>query len=871
MVEKLSSQLKKVVTTAALNFNGIHHEDFVDNGFQTNPTWREGKRYLRDVALANKLEFDHIYTFTIPDTNQPNQLRFAVMLHDQPFIGDLYEVPTVNIPLIKHLMQTGQPVSTGIYQDAHGRWISALAPIFNENQQITGILEADYRVDRDNTTYRAALRNELIPLLLLFGALLLFGWPATIMLAGRLTKPLKELAEVADYTAAEHWSHPIPEFRLRETHQLAEALDRMRRTIQTQLESLRAFSRKLETEVATRTKDLHNANQDLRFTQNIIRYLNESYSLESSLVKIAFELHPLLRFEHLVLLLPKEPDPEPPAAGLRLDCLAVAFNHNPKLCAKESIILTNSLWESYFETDITTERPPCLGEDQTHIRVLPLKIPTQKIGILMWSYSAQPEPKNQELPETLDEQLAGAVLKFRLIQSQAALNEELKAAQENLRRQTQAQLEYQRTHDNLTKLGNRKWFDSETAIALAQAKVRGERAAVMTIDLDRFRKVNQGFNDKVGDRVLTEMGARIASSIKGRDKIARIDGDEFAVLLPGLFQDQDAVKVADRLLEIIAHPIWVDNIAIHLTAAIGIALFPKDGENQLTLLKAAETAMLVAKKEGGNLHRFYSDTMKRSDTTRIAMESELRQAVARGQLHMHFQPQVDIPSNRIIGAEALMRWIHPEMGFISPAHFIPLAEESGLIVPLGKWAVEQVCHFLETWRGDPLVIGVNLSARQFQQEDLTSFMKTLRNRFDFGENSLELEITESIAMKDVVGTIAVLAELKSLGFHLAIDDFGTGYSSLAYLKRFALDKLKIDKSFIDDVDAQTEDAAIAKAVINMGHSLGLKVIAEGVETESQLAVLREANCDQYQGWLFSKALPKEAFIKLLEVSGTKAD
>lgn len=446
-------------------------------------------------------------------------------------------------------------------------------------------------------------------------------------------------------------------------------------------------------------------------------------------------------------------------------------------------------------------------------------------------------------------------------------NEELRRAQMDLEKQATANIEFQKTHDPLTGLGNRVWFTDQLTLAIAKAQLEGAMVAVFIMGLDRFHKVNELAGNTEGDRVLKEIAERLQGSLKTADVVARVDGDGFGVALTGITREEAMIKVGQRLLDRISQPFKVRHMTVHLAASIGISVYPSDSQDVSTLLRDAGTAMFNAKKDGGNAFRFYTQSMDEESRRQLALESGLRRALDNEEFQLYYQPQIDVNNGEIIGVETLVRWISPEEGLIPPSEFIPLAEETGLIVPLGKWIIRTACMHRKKWNdlGLPrFLVAINLSGRQFEQTDLVPFMKATVDEIGIEPISLELEITESIAMKDVSTTISKLAELKAMGMTLAIDDFGTGYSSLAYLKQFAIEKLKIDRSFINEVTQDSEDAAIVNAIIQLGHSLSLKVIAEGVEYQDQLDFLKEHGCDEYQGYFFSKPIPEEDLVELVQ-------
>jgi predicted signal transduction protein with EAL and GGDEF domain len=348
--------------------------------------------------------------------------------------------------------------------------------------------------------------------------------------------------------------------------------------------------------------------------------------------------------------------------------------------------------------------------------------------------------------------------------------------------------------------------------------------------------------------------------------VARQGGDEFVLVLSGIREDDDVPVVAQKILKAMSVPFDINGRELHITCSIGIASYPKDGEDSQTLLKNADAAMYSAKKLGRNNAQYYSAEMNVKAMERLVLENGLHHALERNEFLLHYQPQVDLRTGEIAGMEALVRWQHPELGLVSPAMFIPVAEDSGLIVSIGEWVLRTACAQNKAWQlagFKPISVAVNLSARQFRQPDLAEMVAGILAETGLDSACLELELTESLVMQDVEKTIATLSKLKAMGIKLSIDDFGTGYSSLSYLKRFPIDTLKIDQSFVRDITTDPDDAAIAKAIISMAHDMQLRVIAEGVETEAQKTFLQQRHCDEMQGYLFSRPVPAEAFETLL--------
>ncbi len=440
------------------------------------------------------------------------------------------------------------------------------------------------------------------------------------------------------------------------------------------------------------------------------------------------------------------------------------------------------------------------------------------------------------------------------------------------RKRAQERLIHQAYHDALTNLPNRLMFDEEFERRVYANDRAGMRAALLLMGLDRFRVVIESMGHDIGDLLLQAVAERLKhllGKVRGqvRDSaLYRMEGDRFAILVPGFATAQTPVWLAERIFEDMRQPFHALGREYHLSLSIGISVYPLDGQDAATLLRNAETAMQRAKYHGGASLECYTRDMNERAAEWLALENELRYAEEHGELRLYYQPQVDIASGRVVGAEALLRWEHPVRGLLVPSQFLALSEESGLVVSLGEWVLRTACAQAATANTPEtraIAVSVNISARQFALPDLPLRVAGVLQETGLPPERLELEITEGVAMQDIARTIEVLAELKQLGVKFAVDDFGTGFSSLNYLKRFPLDKLKIDQSFVHGLPADENDAAITRAVIALGQSLKLKVIAEGVETRAQLELLREQGCDGYQGDYFSKPLPAQEFARLI--------
>ncbi|MEO5333231.1 MAG: EAL domain-containing protein [Magnetococcus sp. YQC-5] len=426
--------------------------------------------------------------------------------------------------------------------------------------------------------------------------------------------------------------------------------------------------------------------------------------------------------------------------------------------------------------------------------------------------------------------------------------------------------------DALTGLPNRTLFMDRLRQALSQAARRKSAVGVIFLDLDNFSPINDSLGRARGDETLRIVAQRLAGCLRTSDTVARLEADQFALLLADIDDVALAVRnlgmVAGKIYEVLDAPIVLAQTEIRLSAALGITLFPQDGQDWSVLIKNAACALQHAKRKGRNNYQFFSAEMTEVARRRFALENSLRQALERDQLKLYYQPQVDLETGLVVGAEALARWIHPERGMISPLEFIPVAEESGLIIPIGEWVLRTACRQLAVWKkmGLPCIrVGVNLSALQFQRQDLVGIVESCLAETGIEPHCLDLEITESAIMEDIQKTLVILNKMSALGVKLSIDDFGTGYSSLSQLRHFPFTTLKIDRSFVRSIESNDGDAAIVRAIIAMAHSLKQTVVVEGLETVAQLAIMRRLRCNEMQGFLFSAPTTAEKFTEMLRL------
>jgi diguanylate cyclase (GGDEF)-like protein/PAS domain S-box-containing protein len=435
------------------------------------------------------------------------------------------------------------------------------------------------------------------------------------------------------------------------------------------------------------------------------------------------------------------------------------------------------------------------------------------------------------------------------------------------RRRAEERVEFQAYHDLLTGLPNRLLLRDRLSVAMAHAQRRRHHLALMFLDLDHFKLINDTLGHSAGDRLLQDLAQRLSGCVRQDDTVARVGGDEFTLLFPGLGRGLDAVRMAQKILKSIAQPFFLDGQELHVTASVGIAIYPEDGKDAEGLMSNADGAMYRAKDLGRNNYQLWTSGMNSRALERMALEGRLRRALERDEFVVHYQPIVDLATGAIVGMEALLRWQHPERGLVGPDTFIPVAEDSRLIIPIGEWVLGEACRQLRRWRDqgfNRLRIAVNLSARQFQQQDLAKTVEAALLASDLPPQSLELEITESVAMHSAEWTAGVLRVLQRMGVRISIDDFGTGQSSLSYLKHFPLTTLKIDRAFVKDIRVNPDGEAIVNAVIALAHVLKLRVVAEGVETAEQIAFLREVGCEEIQGYFYSRPLPADQLRGVLE-------
>jgi diguanylate cyclase (GGDEF)-like protein/PAS domain S-box-containing protein len=430
------------------------------------------------------------------------------------------------------------------------------------------------------------------------------------------------------------------------------------------------------------------------------------------------------------------------------------------------------------------------------------------------------------------------------------------------RKKSNERLDFLAHHDSLTELPNRTLLNDRLEMAINTAKRRQEKIGVLFIDLDRFKNINDSLGHSAGDQILRQTAMRLKTVIRTDDTVARLGGDEFVVLLPRVHHERDLAEVAIKIREELLKPYVLEDMPFHLSPSIGIAIYPDDGESPSALIKNADAAMYLAKEKGRNNYQFYTPVLNSRTLDRLKLEYDLRLALELGQFELHYQPQIDATTQRLYGAEAVIRWRHPERGLVPPNDFIPLAEEIGLIIPIGDWVISEAAQQVTRWQAqgwEQMVVSVNISALQFHQPDFLGAVQAIMQAAGAEPQSLELELTESMLMSDMDASIAVLQQFRDLGYRIAIDDFGTGFSCLNYLRRLPVNILKIDQSFVRDMQSDEASLAIVSYIIRLAQSLGMDTIAEGVETSTEMALLVDEGCRLMQGYLFSKALPPAQF------------
>ncbi len=585
-----------------------------------------------------------------------------------------------------------------------------------------------------------------------------------------------------------------------------------------------------------------------RFAQIALAHTDPGTLMSETVVEIAFGLgvgycgiHELMPEENRLLLRAQ-------IGGRNVGANRVSLAHDAStlagvcLAARQSIVVRDIRADTRFR-----ERPPDMPAEFLSAVAVPIQGPDAPYGVLCVQGADVRDYSTEEIGflETIANALAVASNRHR----------------------TENRLAYFAQFDSLTGLPNRNLFRDRLAHAISRAHRGGSLVALLFIDLDRFKEINDSLGHEAGDQVLREVGTRLGNGLREGDTLARLGGDEFTVILEDLDNAEQVRTVAEKLQRAFGEPLRLGGRELAVTPSIGIAMYPADGEDTDALLKHADIAMYHAKNEGRDNFQFYAADMSTAASERRSLEYSLRHALEHKEFVLHYQPLIDLKDGTIAGAEALLRWRHPEWGLVPPGRFIGIAEQTGLIVPIGEWVLREACSRLQQWRSADVrvvPVAVNLSARQFRKSDLVEVVRSGLRDTGLDPSLLKLEITESLLMENPEASGAVLEALKNMGLSLVLDDFGTGYSSLAYLKHFPLDVLKIDRSFVKDIPNDADDVAIVRATVGLAHSLGLQVTAEGVETAEQAAFLRGLGCEYAQGYLFSKPIEAAAFVALLK-------
>jgi len=434
------------------------------------------------------------------------------------------------------------------------------------------------------------------------------------------------------------------------------------------------------------------------------------------------------------------------------------------------------------------------------------------------------------------------------------------------RKRTQERLAYLAQYDQLTDLPNRSLFNDRLLSSLQQAQRHNRQMALMFLDLDHFKDINDTLGHSAGDKLLKDVAKRLQRCVRAEDTIARLGGDEFTIIMNEVKHRQDSATVAEKILDSLSHPFMLEGEEVFVTTSIGIAGYPKSGKDPETLIRHADTALYRAKSEGRSNYQFFEAEMNLAVSERMNMINALRHATKRKEFFLYYQPLIDARSGKVFGMEALLRWQHPERGLIPSSEFVPLLEETGLIIPVGEWVMNEACRQNRIWQEaglEPLIVSVNLSVRQFHKRNLVDMVMHAIDEAGISPQQIQLEVTESVLLDRTHTANKTLTRLRDKGIKLAIDDFGTGYSSLSYLKQYHFDTLKFDRSFIQGITSSDNGAAIVASVINLGHSLGMTVVAEGVESQQQLTILHDRECDQFQGFLFGYPMSAESCTKWL--------
>ena len=790
LIGNLGEQLQRIVQTTAPLLDPESHENIYydpEIGLEGKDNFTQIQTLLTKVRDSNHMPHHNglspIYTLRKSwQFEKNNMLEFVVMTDPDEsgrfYTGALYKMEPFHLKVFN-----GEVMTTDIYYDNEGAWLSAAAPIVNHNGKVIAILQADRRVD--------FVLQELVDLRNSYLAAGLFslmvGVILSLLFAWRTTKPIKKLVDASIDFGNHNYDRRIEDVRGDEFGIVFQSFNNMAENIEkTERDLIEA--NKLSEEARTKVVDILSSIKDAFLAvDNQWKFTYINNQAEQYLQQQRKDLLGKYLWEHMPPMIP----------GL-YSALHKAMNSK-----------TTTQLEGYYEA--------------------------LEIWIEAYIYPAT----------------EGISVYFRDIS-------ERKKAEEHLH--------YLANFDSLTGLPNRTKLMEHLNQHIKDGAAHDRMFALLFCDLDRFKVINDNLGHNVGDQLLIRAAELFSSIISPNDMVARLSGDEFVILITSADSIEKIKQIAKEIILIISEPIYLANNELYVPTSIGVSIYPTHGIDATTLLKKADTAMYYAKESGKNNFKIYSPEMDKRKIDHLRLESALHHALARGELHVYYQPFVDAKNGKIIGAEALIRWLHPDIGFIAPNEFLPIAEETGMIEDIGEMILNSACHQTRIWQDsgyDDFCISVNLSDREFKRDDLQQIVYDALQAANLTPESLELELTELIITRDINHSVTLLNEFRSMGVKLAIDDFGTGYSSLSHLKRFPANTVKIDRSFVSDVAENPSARMITDAIISLSHNLNMKVVAEGIEKNTQLRVLTEQGCDIIQGYLFSKPLSVEDFTRLL--------
>jgi len=790
LIGNLGEQLQRIVQSTAPLLDPELHENIYYNpetGVEGNDNFLQIQALLTKVRDSNHMPHHNglspIYTLRRSWQFEKNSMLEFVVMTDPDKSGRFYTGALFKMEPFHEKVFNGEVKTTDIYYDNEGAWLSAAAPIFNDDGKVIAILQADRRVDFV-LQQLADLRNSYLDAGL---ASLMAGVILSLLFAWRTMKPIKQLVEVSTDFGHHNYDRRIEYARGDEFGIVFRSFNNMAENIeQAELDLLEA--NKLSEDSRNKVIDILKSIKDAFLAvDNHWKFTYINSQAEKLLQQQRENLLGEYLWEHMPPMIP----------GL-YTALQKTMN------SKATVQL-----EGYYEAlDIWVE---------------------------VYIYPATD----------------GISVYFRDIS-------ERKLAEEHLH--------YLANFDSLTGLPNRTQLMERLNQHFVAEAVDDRLFALLFCDLDRFKVINDNLGHNVGDQLLIRAAELFSNVVRPNDMVARLSGDEFVILITDVGSVETIKQIAENIVLTISEPIYLADNELYVPTSIGISIYPTHGTDATTLLKKADTAMYYAKESGKNNFKIYSPEMDKREIDHLRLESALHHALAKDELHVYYQPLVDAKSGRITGAEALIRWLHPDIGFISPGEFLPIAEETGMIEDIGEMILNNACSQAKAWQDaghKDFRISVNLSDREFKRENLYQIVSEALVLSNLAPEFLELELTEYIITKDINHSIELLKEFRSMGVRLAIDDFGTGYSSLSHLKRFPTNTVKIDRSFVSDIADNPSSRMITEAIISLSHNLDMKVVAEGIEENSQLRVLTEQDCDIIQGFLFSKPLPVNEFTQLL--------